>query len=146
MRDMKAFRMILATVAMVIFAACKTTPISQAETFEQKAFALYGTYVIFQGKAAELVVDPTVPEQVKTALRDADKVSYPVAEQLVDAATEIGDIRAILEQCSTAQEPDPSCVPTNEQRLENAVVNLSSIYFSAQPILLDLVAAVKGAK
>lgn len=147
MKSITSFGRAMASMAAVVMlAACTANPIAKAETFEQKAFALYGTYVIFQGKAAELVKDATVPDNVKQALRDADKVSYPVAEGLVDAAVEVGSIRDRLNACPTLAEPDPACVPTNEQRLANALTNLSSIYFSAQPILLNLVAAVKGAK
>ncbi len=132
----------------LLVVACTSSPVKQAETFEQKAFALYGTYVIFQGKAAELVQDQAVPEQIKQGLRDADKVAYPVAESLVDAATTVSDIRDIIDMCAAlpAPESNPACTPTNEQRLANALANLSTIYFKSQPIVLNLVAAVKGAK
>lgn len=128
--------------------ACSVNPVKQADTFEQKAYALYGTYVIFQGKAAELVDDATVPERVKQGLRDADKKAYPVAESLVDAAIAVGDIRTIIEDCESLQAPElnPACTPSNERRLQNAITNLGAIYFQAQPIILDVVTAVKGAK
>jgi hypothetical protein len=147
-RDIKAIRMVLATAAMAIFAACGLSPVKQAETFEQKSFALYGTYVIFQGKAAELVQDSAVSERVKQGLRDADKMAYPVAESLVDAATTVSDIRDIIEMCKALEAPEanPACTPSNEQRLANAINNLSTIYFRAQPIILNLVATVKGTK
>lgn len=146
MRDIKTFRLLVVTAAIAIFAACVPNPVKEAETFEQKAFALYGTYVIFQGKAAELVQNSAVPEQIKQGLRDADKVAYPVAEELVDAATTVGDIRDIIDTCAALQAPEasPACTPTNEQRLTNAIANLSTIYFRAQPTILKLVAAVKG--
>src|SRR5688572_30912715 len=135
-------RTLTVAVAMAVLTACTANPVREANTFEQKAYALYGTYVIFQGKAAELVQDSAVSEKVKQVLRDADKASYPMAEGLVDAAMEVSRIREILNQCPMQPEPDPACVPTNEQRLANATLNLSSIYFGAQPILLNLVAVV----
>lgn len=140
--------LLLATSVMVVLSlpGCKTSPVAQAETFEQKSFALYGTYVIFQSKAAELKQDSATPDKVKQALSAADAAAYPVAEALVDAAIEVGDIRDTLERCPTLPEPQPDCVPTNELRLANALTNLSSIYFSAQPVLLQLVTAVKEAK
>lgn len=149
MRSVKMVRWLAATAAMTIFlVGCPTNPIRQAESFEQKAFALYGTYVIFQGKAAELVQDAATPERVKQGLRDADKVAYPVAESLVDAATTVGDIRDIIGMCKTLEAPEanPACATSNEQRLANAINNLSTIYFRAQPIILNLVATVKGTK
>lgn len=148
MRELKTIQLLIATVAMAIFAACTVSPVKQAETFEQKAFALYGTYVIFQGKAAELVQDATVSDRIKQGLREADKVAYPVAEELVDAATTVSDIRDIIDTCKTLEAPEanPTCTPTNEQRLANAITNLSTIYFRAQPIILNLVATVKRTK
>lgn len=143
---MIAFLLAVAVPVSLVLPACTSSPVKEAETFEQKAFALYGTYVIFQAKAAEMTQDSTTPEKVKQALRDADKAAYPVAEALVDAAIEIGSIRDTLNQCPLQPEPDPQCVPTNEQRLANAITNLSSIYFSAQPKLLAVVAAVKESK
>lgn len=150
---MKTFRSVmlgawgLVITLGVITAACTVNPVREAETYEQKAFALYGTYVIFQGKAAELVQSPTVSEPVKKALRDADRVAYPAAETLVDAATTVADIREIIDTCRTLEAPEtnPACTPTNEQRLANAITNLSTIYFKAQPIVLKLVATVKEA-
>lgn len=147
---MKIFRHVCAAwagalAAMVVLSACDVNPVKQAETFEQKAFALYGTYVVFQEKAAELVQDSTTPERLKQGLRDADKAAYPVAEELVDAAATVGDIRDIIEDCKdlTMPETNPACTPSNERRLANAITNLSTIYFKAQPVILNLVATVK---
>jgi hypothetical protein len=135
---------VLATVA--VLTACTANPVSEANTFEQRAYALYGVYVIAQGQAAALTKEASVPDSVKQGLRDADKVSYPVAEGLVGAAIEVTTIREIIDKCPQQVEPDPKCVPTNEQRLANATLNLSTIYFKAQPVLLNLVEAVKGAR
>lgn len=141
-----AFWLAVAIPTVTVLSGCSVSPVKQAETFEQKAFALYGSYVIFQGKASELVQDSATPENAKQALRDADRVAYPLAESLVDAAIEVGAIREILNACPAQPEPDPKCVPTNEQKLANAISNLSMIYFQAQPRLLALVAVVKEAK
>lgn len=122
-------------LAAIAMAACTAAPIQQAETPEQKAYALYGTYVIFQEKAAELVQDSTTPDNVKQALREADRVAYPVAESLVDAVLEV---EAIRQQVASGM--------TSEERLTIAISNLSTIYFSAAPKLLAVVSAVKGAK
>lgn len=133
---------------MVLLAGCPTTPVRQAETFEQKAYALYGTFVIFQVKAAELVQDAATPDRVKQGLRDADKAAFPVAEALVDTAVTVGEIRDIINMCEQLEMPEvnPACTDSNERRLANAIANLSTIYFKAQPIILNLAATVKGAK
>lgn len=150
---MKTFRALMAgawslVAILAVLSACTSNPVRQAETFEQKAFALYGTYVIFQGKAADLVQDPTVSEQLKQPLRDADRVAFPVAESLADAAATVAEIRDIINKCEGLELPenDPVCTPSNEQRLSNAITNLSAIYFKAQPIVLQLVSTVKRTK
>ena len=132
-----AFLLAVAAPIVLLLPGCGiTAPVKQAESVEQKAYALYGTYVIFQEKAAELVQDSATPEDVKQALRDADKVAYPLAESLVSASLEV---EAIREQIASGL--------TTEERLTIAISNLSTIYFSAAPKLLAVVAAVKkGAK
>lgn len=135
-----------ALLVLVGIQACTTNPVMQAETVEQKAYALYGVYVIAQGKAAALYQDPSVPQKVRESLKVANDRSYPVAESLVAATQEVGEIRVILNHCADGPVPDDTCVPTNQVRLQNAVNNLSAIYFRAQPVLLTLVATVKEVK
>lgn len=131
-----AFLLAIAIPVTLVLSGCGTTSaVKQAETPEQKAYALYGTYVIFQEKAAELVQDSTTPENVKEALREADRVAYPVAESLVDAVREV---EAIRQQVVSGMTP--------EEKLTIAISNLSRIYFAAAPKLLAVVAAVKEAK
>lgn len=126
---------VAAPVFLTLSGCGTTSAVKQAESPEQKAYALYGTYVIFQEKAAELVQDSTTPEGVKQTLRDADRVAYPVAESLVDAVIEV---EAIRQQVAAGMTP--------EEKLTIAISNLSTIYFSAAPKLLAVVAAVKGVK
>lgn len=146
---MKTFGAVMAgawslVVVLAVLTGCVANPVKEAETLEQRAYALYGTYVIFQEKAAVLVQDATVPERIKQTLRDADKVAYPAAESLVDAVATVSDIRDIINMCGALAVPEanPACTPTNERRLANAITNLGAIYFKAQPVVLNLVATV----
>lgn len=126
----------VAAPVLLTLPGCGTTSaVKQAETPEQKAYALYGTYVIFQEKAAELVQDPTTPENAKEALRAADRVAYPLAESLVDAVIEVESVR---KQVAAGATP--------EEKLSIAVLNLSTIYYQVAPKLLAVVAAVREAK
>lgn len=134
---------LMTTMAAVIIGltACTVSPVQDAQTLNQKAFASYGTYVVYQGKAADLVKDPVVPENIKQGLRAADKVAYPAAEAMVDAALEVDHIQRVINDCGT-----PECKATAEQQLTNAITHLSELYFSAQPKVLALATVVKGAK
>lgn len=64
--------------------ACGVNPFQGAETIQQKGYASYGTFVILEEQAAAVAQDPAVPENVKQALRDADKEAKPVADDLHD--------------------------------------------------------------
>lgn len=132
---MLAFLLAVAIPVTMALPGCSNSPVQEAESFEQKAFALYGTYVIFQEKSAELVQDSATPENVKQGLRDADKIAYPLAESLIEAALEVAAIREQLE-----------VAPDSAARLNIAIQNLSTIYFSAAPKMLAVISAVKGVK
>jgi hypothetical protein len=62
---MLAFLLAISVPTTLLLPGCVNSPVQQAETPEQKAYALYGTYVIFQEKAAELVQDSSTSESVK---------------------------------------------------------------------------------
>lgn len=127
--------------------ACANSPVSKAETFEQKAYALYGTYVIYQGRAAQLHQDSAVPQGAKAALSRADAIAYPVSITLIDAAMVVSDTRELLETCQTpTPEITEKCKNTSDQQLAIAITNLSSIYLNAKPKLLAVKEAFDVAK
>jgi hypothetical protein len=148
---MKIRSFLLSWVTILTLSACSVNPVNEADTFEQKSYALYGTYVIYQGKAAELVKDPSVPAEAKRALSRIDALSYPVAESLIEAATVVTDTRELLEKCQNAP-PAPeaveveNCKNTSEEKLNLAIMNLSKIYFDAKPKLLAVKTAFDSAK
>lgn len=137
-----------AAVALLTACTLGSNPIKEAETFEQKAYALYGSYVIFQGKAADLKLSAAVPESVKQALSDVDRVTYPVADNLVGAALTVTEIRDLLVICKNDPAPEEikACEQTSEETLAAAVTNLSKIYFIAQPQILKMISTVKEVK
>lgn len=71
---------------MVLGAGCASlNPVKAASTSEQKAYALYGSFVIFEEQAAKLYQSPTASARVKAALKAADAAAKPVADKLLDA-------------------------------------------------------------
>lgn len=114
---------------------CASNPTTIAKTLDQKAYATYGQFVIFEEKAAALSKDPAVPASVKEALSKADAAAYPLATSLNDAVLEVDAIRDQLAAGTTTKE-----------KLDLAVLNLNSIYLTAKPSILALVDAVKGVK
>lgn len=79
---------------MVLGAGCASlNPVKAANTSEQKAYALYGSFVIFEEQAAKLYQSPTASARVKAALRAADAAAKPVADKLLDATQAVLAIR-----------------------------------------------------
>lgn len=133
---MKSFlRSALALAVLGTLGACASlNPVSKANTTEQKAYALYGTFVVFEEQAAKLVSSSEVPENVKQALRDADKTAKPAADALLDG----------VQQVLTVKRELAAGTSTNE-KLTIAVANLATWYASAKPKVESLVNVVKGA-
>lgn len=64
---------------------CAHSPLSAAKDVEQRAFAVYGSFVIVEEQAAKMSRDPSVPASVKQALRGADARAKPSADALLSA-------------------------------------------------------------
>lgn len=131
---MKKF--LTAILATVVLTACQSlNPIAVAETSEQRAYALYGTFVIFEEQAAKIVQAPEVPDAVKRSLRDADAVAKPAVDAMIVLVDDVLKVKAEV-QAGTS----------DTERLRVITAKLESWYFSTKPKVLDLVNAVKGAK
>ncbi len=131
---------LLALSAGVVLATgvvgCVTwNPVAKAQTSEQKAYALYGSFVVAEEAAAKLYVDPNIPQGVKSALRAADAVGKPVADALIDLAEEVFAIRL-----------DVEAGKTGEEKLAIAVANLDRYITESVPKLNALVNALRGAR
>lgn len=130
---MKKALLEIACVALTVLAGCKTltAPVETAQTPEQKAYALYGTFVVFEELAAAIVKDPVTPVSVKEAIKTADNTAQPVANTMLDSARQVIQIQTQLAQGKT---------PT--EKLEIANQNLLSWVVAAQPKILALQCAV----
>jgi len=77
------FAFTLVTVSCI--PGCKMNPVSTAQTLDQKAYAVYGTFVVMEESAAGLKRDPNVAPQVKLKLVAADARAKPSADALLRA-------------------------------------------------------------
>lgn len=109
---------------LLIVACARFDPIGNAETLEQKAFATYGTFVIAEETAAELMGSPNVPDTVKVTIQTMDGIAKPAADILLDVALEVAQARAALQL-----NPDASLV----DKLNVAVGALDAAYRDAKP-------------
>lgn len=125
----------LALLALVLIAACSTlAPVQSAETTEQRAFAAYGTFVVYQEAAASLMPDPTVPDAVKRQIQRIDADAQPIVQSMADAVRELSRVRAEYE----AGEAEAGAVRTAAANVERWVREL-------QPVLTRLIETVEGA-
>ncbi len=131
----KLFPFLSLWTGLLLLGACAGNPLSFAKTTEQRAWALYGTYVVHQEQAAALVQNPAVPEDVKARIRAADKVAHPIAEALFESASAVIETRRLVEAGS---------LPPEELAAANR--KLSEAYVSAAQALVTVINMVKEAK
>lgn len=110
-----------------------SNPIAAAETNEQRAYAAYGTFVIMQEKAADLVEQTNLSSGVKLRIIGAEERAKPVADSLLDAYTQYLVVRAEYEAGQTSEEK--FIIAANS--LDNWVTQLV-------PLLNELIRNVKG--
>lgn len=132
LRNVAAVYLLLFTAA--ILQACGTAnPLARAETLEQRAFAAYGTFVVFEEQAAKLISSGELSNSAVRAIGRADAEAKPVADSLLEATLEVGQIREEF-----------LAGGSGEERLVSAMNNLNDWLERALPLIDNLVGAVKG--
>lgn len=129
-----AFYFSLLLVALSL-QSCASSPIAKAETLEQKAFATYGTFVVFEEQAAKLVQSGELTNSAIRAIGRADERAKPVMDSLITVTLEFAQIKAEYEAGGTG-----------EDRFVAAMNELNGWVSRAIPLLDDLVDAVRGAE
>lgn len=130
-------RQVWLLILAVALAGCQSAnPIAAADTNEQRAYASYGTFVIFQEKAADLAQDATLPRGVRLRVAQAEQRARPVAESLLTTYMEFIEIKAEFDAGD----------PTAEARLVTVSNNLNNWVNRLAPLVNELVRNVKGAE
>ena len=125
---------LLLCFSAVLQGCAGTNPIAAAETPEQRAYAAYGTFVIAQETAADLVEDTAIPRGVKLRIIAAEERAQPVAESMLEAYMEFLIIKAEFDAGDTS-----------EQRLTIAARELDDWVTQLAPLVAELLRNVKGA-
>ncbi len=117
-------------------AGCQSAnPMKFAETPEQRAYAAYGTFVIAQETAADLVEDDSIPRGVKLRIIQAEERAKPVADSLLDAYMEFLIVKAEFDAGETS-----------EERLVIAAQGLDDWVTQLAPLVNELLRNIRGAK
>lgn len=112
-----------------------TNPIAAAETAEQRAYAAYGTFVIFQEKAVDLVGEESISSNVRLRIIEAEERAKPVADSLLDAYVEFLAVKAEFNAGNTTQE-----------RLVAAATSLDDWVTRLAPMINELIRTLQGAE
>ncbi len=130
------YRRAFLALALVAFTlpGCATIsgPVEAAETVEQKAFAIYGTFVVFEEIAVGVVQNPQIPRDLRQAVQNADRTAKPVVDGLLDATLEAQTIRVQVEAGTNTVE-----------RLAIVTANLEDWIDRAIPVVSNLTRAVR---
>ncbi len=133
-RGSPLYAMILMLVALISLSSCAslTAPIEAAETVEQKAFAVYGTFTIFEEAGADIVENESIPRKIRAAIQTADGKAKPVIDRLLETAMEAQRIRLQVQAGGNTVE-----------RLNIATANLQNWITRAGPLIDQLIDAVR---
>ena len=130
------YRLAWLILCLTALTACQSAnPIRAAETSEQRAYAAYGTFVIFQEMAADLVEQPSIPRNAKLAIVKAEERAKPVADSLLEAYVEFISVKAEFQAGNTSQDK----LITASTRLDDWVTRLA-------PLVNELLRTIKGAE
>ena len=112
-----------------------TNPIAAAETSEQRAYAAYGTFVIFQEKAVDLVGEESISSNVRLRIIEAEERAKPVADSLLDAYVEFLSVKAEFNAGNTSRE-----------RFVAAANSLDDWVTRLAPMVNELIRTLQGAE
>ena len=129
-------RLFLPLVAIALLAGCVTSPVQVAQTTEQKAYALYGTFVIVEDQAVKLTAPSSaLTPAVKAPIINAVQKAQPVVDSMLAATQKAESAKA-----------DFDAKKIDTPAFQIVVDNLGNWVSQAEPLVLSLVTAVKGAQ
>lgn len=123
----------LAVLINVVSLGCQSNPVTIAKTPLQKAYAVYGEFVIAEESAQALVYAKTTPPSVVASIKRADALAKPSADALLHATL---DVTAATREINTGT--------GSQDKLHIVQANLTQWLTHAQTDIGALTAAVQG--
>lgn len=111
---------------------CSVNPVTAAQDTEQRAYAIYGTFVIVEEQGANIISSAKVPTAVVSAIKAADARAKPSADALLQAVRDYDAARHDLKTGTNTQAD-----------FEVAAAHLQQWVIQAQTDVSALVSAVK---
>lgn len=125
---------LIIAITCAISGCALTSPITAATTPDNKAYALYGEFVIFEEQAAALKQSGTLPVSAARTLTTADARAKPTADALAQAVRDYLSANAALKAGSGTA-----------AQVQIAATQLTHWTQQADTDLGALITAVKGA-
>lgn len=131
----------VAMVPVAILGGCGTVQeanaVATADTLEQRAFALYGTFVVLEEQAAVLVRDKHLPKEARKAIQRADKIAKPLADRLRGLAVQLNAARMAYNAAASSE---------GGARILALTQSIGATLAAFEPALRDLRGAIGSAK
>lgn len=124
---------LFALLALPLLTGCGSNPQKSVQELDTRAYALYGTFVVFEEQAALIIKQPATPANVKAMIRSSDAAAKPVADALLVSVKEYLRIKEELDAGTT----------TND-KLVIATANLEKWVLAATPVIQQLVMSVRS--
>lgn len=122
----------LVLCGVVSLVGCASNPVSAAQTPDQRAYAVYGAFVISEEQGAKVATDPTVDVHVRQAIQAADAKAKPSADALLKAYQDYAHAQTLL-----------NAGTGSAAQFATASANLDQWIMTAEADVNALVAAVK---
>ena len=126
----KILSLILVLMLVTGCAAVRSAnPVASAETTEQRAYALYGTFVVFEERAVPIVRNRAVHLSVRRAIQKADRIAKPLADELYRFTIDLSRARRAVAKGGQPSEVIPPLISQVERsiiRLKPALKALQS--------------------
>lgn len=120
-----AILLVASVMTVLSLSGCAgSNPVQEAQTLEQKALAVYGSYIISKEQAAKLYADPVTPEKVREVLKKTNDITRDPMEALYRGVTAY----------KVAQEGFALGTTTDAQ-VQEAAETLLRLYLDAGPLL-----------
>lgn len=128
---MKKFLVMIACAVALTGCAAQAGLMKAAQTPTEDVYALYGSFVVYEEVAADIVTNAQTPANVKETIRKLDLAAKPPADAMQDAARTLISIQAQIAAGGT---------PT--EKLETVNANLADWIKEAKPKITAFICAV----
>lgn len=96
--------LLVAALTTTAYTGCTANPFKAAEGADEQAYAVLGSYAIYQRQALKIVQDATLPDGVRRAAAAADAAAYPILKSVDSALVDVLNAKAALDAGSGSKE------------------------------------------